>query len=113
VGRNIDGKMTTRDDTIIEAIIAGRSWLRPFRGCRSASVHGDSDYFYLAAKPDARPGTLVACDYYRNHAGDGRAYLTNGTSTNFVSEANFQEMLKRPENAEFTKALREAEPDGR
>jgi len=54
--------------------------------------------------------TLRACDWRDNHRGlDGRAVMFVTRRILWVSEEEFQELLRKPENAEFAKALAEAE----
>ncbi|MGC9453346.1 MAG: DUF4190 domain-containing protein [Phycisphaerae bacterium] len=76
--------------------------------CPSAVSDRRSDYFYHPPAPDAPPHTLVMCDLRGNHE-DYRNVLTSDGSTDRVSEDEFQQLLKKPENADFARALREAE----
>ncbi|MFW6065976.1 MAG: hypothetical protein ACOC9S_04075 [Planctomycetota bacterium] len=76
--------------------------------CPSSSHDRQIDYFYHPPKQDAYPGTLVVCDFRGNHDGY-RNFVDAGGTVSQVSEDEFQELLKKPENADFARALREAE----
>ena len=67
-----------------------------------------SDYFYRPPADDAPAEAIMACDFRGNHRG-GRNVLCRDGSVGWQSEAAFQAELAEPYNAEFAKALREAE----
>lgn len=69
---------------------------------------GRVSYFYHPPVPDARMNTVIACDLRGNHK-DHRNVLTYDGHVSWLSEQEFQDLLKKPENADFARALREAE----
>ncbi|MHC4984018.1 MAG: DUF4339 domain-containing protein [Planctomycetota bacterium] len=80
--------------------------------CRSAGGERTCDYFYLPPEGSGHDGAIMACDFKDNHAGKGRNVL-EGTGfyphARWMTEDAFQEELKKPINARFAAALREAE----
>ncbi len=76
--------------------------------CPAAESERDSDYFYHPPAEDAPKETLIACDYRNNHDGHRNALDLEGT-VHWVTEEAFQQLLDKPENADFARALREFE----
>ncbi|MGC9453347.1 MAG: hypothetical protein ACP5HU_00640 [Phycisphaerae bacterium] len=76
--------------------------------CPLSQSPRESDYFYHPPADDASPMTLLACDWRGNHRSGRNVVHANG-KVRMVSEQEFQQLLKKPENADFARALREAE----
>ncbi len=91
-------------EALIEDGLMGEDILK----CPAAESHRDSDYFYHPPAEDAPKETLIACDYRNNHDGHRNALDLDGT-VYWVTEEAFQQLLDKPENAAFARALREAE----
>jgi len=73
--------------------------------------HGGRSYFYYfpAKEPDNWSGkALMACDLKDNHGGEGRAVAYISGAARFMKEAEFQELLALPENADFARAMKDA-----
>ena len=76
--------------------------------CPSSPGDRPVDYFYLPPFPSARDGTIIACDFERNHW-DYRNVLYADFSAGTMNEQEFRDKLDEPQNAAFAAALREAE----
>ena len=68
-----------------------------------------ASYFYLPPVGTDRSDTIVACERIGCSKG-GRNCLTVGNAVRWVTEAEFQAELDKPQNARFAAALRGAEP---
>lgn len=64
-------------------------------------------YFYMARdlKKQQADTTIVLCDLHENHK-NGRCVIMADWSTAWLTEQEFQELLKLPVNAEFADALK-------
>ena len=80
-----------------------------FFKCPSAKSGRRHDYFYLRPSLSAPGHTIILCDFKGNHGSDYRNVLCVNLSVDNMTEAEFQSALADPANAEFAKALREAE----
>jgi len=67
------------------------------------------DYFYFPPKHDDDMRTIVACDFADNHRDGSRSVLFAVGYVKLVKPVAFQAELAQPENADFAKALRQAE----
>ena len=82
--------------------------------CPAARSGRSCDYFYFppASSLEDVPrwaSAITACDLKGNHGGKGRNVLFLDSHVAWLTEADFQSALADPANAEFAKALREAE----
>jgi len=78
--------------------------------CPTPPGAGKFDYFYLPTTSSADPGTIVLCDYGRNHKGGYRTILYQDLHVGEVrTDEEFRQMLALPVNAKFAEALRKAE----
>jgi len=67
------------------------------------------DYFYKPPESDDAGGAIVACDFGNNHRDGSRNVLFADGTFGPMSAAAFQVELAQPANADFAKALRQAE----
>ncbi len=91
-------------DILVEQELLSREKLR----CPAAEGRGYDDYFYHPPADGAPPRTLIACDFRDNH-NDRRHVLDYYGRVDWMTEQSFRELLERPENADFARALRKAE----
>lgn len=102
--------LPTIGDLIREKMISEQELRCPWVSKRSV---GESSYFFLAPGNDASEETIIACDHKGNHPNYGRNIVTKqGGLMEVKDEAEFMELLKRPENAAFRQALEKSEADG-
>ena len=76
-----------------------------------AALDRKDDYFYYPTdivSPETLTKKLLLCDFAGNHPGGRNALRVNG-EIEWLDKDAFQERLQLPENAEFAKALAEAE----
>jgi hypothetical protein len=79
--------------------------------CPSAAEQTDPnrrDYFYMPLTPMSDASAMNACEFRGNH-NDGRNVLIGDGAILWVREPEFQQMLRRPENAKFAVVLEEAQ----
>ncbi len=82
--------------------------------CPSARSSRACDYFYCQPTQKTTEvvtplNTILACDFRDNHGGKGRNVLYADMRVQWLSEEEFQAKLQQSYNADFAKALREAE----
>jgi hypothetical protein len=94
----------------LPALVAAQYTSSALFVCPQANSGRPCDYFYFPPPAGVQDGRLMMCDLAGNHGPDGRSVLTAGVSCKWVTEADFQALLARPENAEFAAALKAAEP---
>jgi hypothetical protein len=99
-----DGEPPPDLQTLAEEPFAERDWFR----CPCATAGRQVDYFYHPPAPDAPPTALVVCDLEGNHD-DGRNAAQLDGNVQWLTEQEFQQLLAEPENAEFARALKQAE----
>jgi hypothetical protein len=92
----------------LEALLTGDVVLEQSLRCPSSSGERELDYFYHAPRRDAPGSALIVCDLRDNHDGGRNAASLDGT-VQWLTEQEFQQLLAQPENAEFARALEEAE----
>ncbi len=92
-------------------VLVDRNFAKVNRLACPAASDRDGDYFYHPADvtpPETLTKKLLLCDFARNHP-NGRNVLRINGDMEWVNEKTFQQILQLPENAEFAKALAEAE----
>jgi hypothetical protein len=103
------------DKPLTMGSLAGSGYLPTIPRCpaaerRGAPAHGKYDYFLFAGRSVRMGGRqVIACDFAGNHGGDGRHVLSADGAVRWMGEAQFQQLLSQPGNAEFATALRRAE----
>lgn len=108
------GKPPASLKVLTEKMISDSNGERPYLEAKRLRCPGrpqseDLGYFYHPPRVTAEQvGQLMVCDFGRNH-GHGRAILMSNEPPRFITEADFQELLTRPENSEFAAALKAAE----
>jgi len=67
------------------------------------------DYFYLPpTKPHPDPNTLILCELPNHHPWQGRAAAFVGDRAEFLTHRQLEVELKKPQNARFAIAYRQA-----
>ncbi len=91
----------------LDALIEQKVITFPLK-CPAAQSTRKSDYFYLCPADESKAEVIVACDLAGNHP-NGRNVLFTDGHVRWMTDAGFQDELRKPDNAKFAKALKEAE----
>lgn len=84
---------------------------RPVDLCCPVAERDEIGYFFKpsALSKDIKTRKILACDFRRNHKGEGRSVMYVTLHCEWVYEQAFKKLLSLEENADFAEALAEAE----